>query len=142
MVISKSNSYGYILTTDVEIKNGQIILSSDANAYTFATSYTTDDDKTYKAAEGKFLLRDSYGRYLYLQGTYSSANLKTTPEIKDGTIADNYLWTATPNGDGTWSVVNVSNGKTWYYSTQYSNFAAYDKQSENDFLPALYLLEE
>lgn len=142
VVIDKNNSYGYILTTDVAIKDKEIILPSDANAYTFATSYTDEDKNVTKAPEGKFTIRDSYGRYLYLQGTYSSANLKTAPEIKGGVISDNYLWTATSNGDGTWSIANVSNDKKWYYSTKYSNFAAYDNQSENDSFPSLFILEE
>lgn len=141
VVIDKNNTYGYILTTDVAIVDKQIILSSDANAYLFATSF--DNDGTIvKAPEGKFLIKDSYNRYLYLSGTYNSANLKTTPDVKDGAIADNFLWTATANGDGTWSIANVANGKKWYYSSKYSNFAAYDQQSENDSFPSLYILSE
>lgn len=138
-VIDKSNSYGYILTIDVTISNQEIILPSDASAYLFATSFD-NDGSVVKAPEGQFLIRDSYGRYLYLTGTYNSTNLKTTPDLEGGKISSSFLWTAAPNGDGTWSIENVSNGKKWYYSTKYNNFAAYASQSENDLFPQIYIL--
>lgn len=142
VVIDKNNSFGYILTTSISVAGGQYIAPNDANAYAFVSSCKVGD-KMVNAPEGKFLIRDSYGRYLYLQGTYSSANLKTTPDLDEsGEIASGFLWTATNNGDGTWNISNTFNGRRWYYSSKYNNFAAYETQSEVDVFPSLYILNE
>lgn len=140
-VIDKNNSYGYIQVSSVTISNGQIIAQTDANAYLFASSYD-NNGSVVNAPEGSFLIRDTYGRYLYMTGTYSSANLSTTPTITDGNIADNYLWSATRNADGTWTISNKGNERTWFYSSKYNNFAAYATQSEVDSYPTLYILSE
>lgn len=142
VVIDKNNSYGYILTTSISISGTQYVAPTDANAYLFASSCEIDG-KVVAAPEGKFLIRDSYGRYLYLQGTYSSANLAKTPALdENGQIAAGYLWNATNNGDGTWTISNEFNGRTWYYSSKYNNFAAYETRSDVDVLPSLYILAE
>ena len=142
-VIDKNSSYGYLLSTDVTISNGQIVMASDANAFMFASSATIDGTVV-KAPEGKFLIKDSYDRYLYLSGTYSSANLNKTPAVEGGQIAAAYLWSATRNPDGTWSIScdrGEGNVRTFFYSTKYSNFAVYATASEVDTLPTLYMLD-
>ena len=142
VVIDKNNSYGYILTTGISVSGGQYVAPTDANAYLFASSCEIDGNVV-AAPEGKFLIRDSYGRYLYLQGTYSSANLAKTPALdENGQIAAGYLWNAANNGDGTWTISCELNGRRWYYSSKYNNFAAYETQSDVDVLPSLYILAE
>lgn len=142
-VIDKNKNYGYLYTTPVSISNGQIVMPSDVNAFTFASSCTIDGSEV-KAPEGKFLIRDSYGRYLYMSGTYSSANLSTTPAVEGGQIDVAYLWSATRNADGTWSVTcdrGEGNVRTFFYSKKYDNFAAYASGSSDDVLPSLYMLD-
>lgn len=142
VVIDKNSPYGYILTTSISVSGGQYVAPSDANAYLFASSCEIDG-KIVTAPEGKFLIRDSYGRYLYLQGTFSSANLAKTPALdENGEIAVGYLWNATNNGDGTWTIANEFNGRRWYYSSKHNNFAAYATQSDVDVFPSLYILAE
>lgn len=142
VVIDKNSPYGYILTTSISVSGGQYVAPSDANAYLFASSCEIDG-KIVAAPEGKFLIRDSYGRYLYLQGTFSSANLAKTPALdENGEIAVGYLWNATNNGDGTWTIANEFNGRRWYYSSKHNNFAAYETQSDVDVFPSLYILAE
>ncbi len=143
-VIDKNSSYGYLYTTPVSISNGQIIMATDANAFTFASSCEING-AVVEAPEGKFLLRDSYDRYLYMSGTFSSANLATTPAMDGGQIAAGYLWSATRNADGTWSVTcdrGEGNVRTIYYSSSYNNFAVYATGGESDYLPTLYMLDE
>ena len=116
-VIDKNSSYGYLLSTDVTISNGQIVMASDANAFMFASSATIDGTVV-KAPEGKFLIKDSYDR--------------------------NWNWNATRNPDGTWSIScdrGEGNVRTFFYSTKYSNFAVYATASEVDTLPTLYMLD-
>lgn len=142
-VIDKNSNYGYLYTTPVTIAGTQIVMATDANAFTFASSYESDGT-TVAAPEGKFLIRDSYGRYLYLSGTYSSANVASKPAITDGQIAAGYLWSATRQADGTWAITcdrGEGNVRTFYYSTKYSNFAAYATGGADDRLPVLYMLD-
>lgn len=139
--VNKSNNYGYLQTSSISISNGQIIEKSDANAFTFAASFD-NDGSIVKAPEGQFLLRDSNGRYMYMSGTYSSANLSAAPALDGGEITKPYLWTATPNGDGTWSIKNVGNGRVMAYSSNYGSFGVYETLSANDVCPALYILSE
>lgn len=140
--VPASNSYGYLQATKVTDTNGQIVMASDANGFTFATTCVYED-KTYTTPEGTFVIRDTNGRYLYLQGTYNSFNVRANnPYIEtDGTIGTSYLFSATKNADGTWNIVN-SNEKIFFYSSGYNNFAAYASGGASDVLPYLYLLDE
>lgn len=141
--IEKSKNYGYLYTSQISITDGQIVEKSDVNAYTFASAYEDEDAGTkVEAPAGQFLLRDSNGRYMYMNGTFNSANVSAKPTVADGQIASQYLWKATPNGDGTWAVSNVGNGKTMAYSANYSSFGFYDNPEANGVAPALYILSE
>ena len=141
--VNKSNNYGYLQTASISVANGQIIEKSDANAFTFAASFTDEDaGTTTQAPAGQFLLRDSNGRYMYMSGTYSSANLSAKPTVEGGQIAAQYLWTASPNDDGTWTIKNVGNGRVMAYSSNYGSFGVYETLTENDHYPALYMLAE
>ena len=141
VAVDPTASYSYLLTTAVSVgDDGQIVLPSDENAYLFATSYTADG-VTVKADEGQFMIVSADNKYLYLKGTYSSANLSDAPTVTDGKIEDGYLWTAENNGDGTWSLVSVLNGRKWFFSSKYKNFAAYETQSDVDFYPQLFMLD-
>lgn len=140
--VNKSNNYGYLQTSSVTISDGQIVEKSDTNGFTFAASFEDEDKNVTKAPDGQFLLRDSNGRYLYMSGTYSSANLSAAPAIEGGEIAKQYLWTATPNGDGTWSIKNVGNNRVMAYSSNYGSFGVYESLGANDVCPSLYILGE
>lgn len=144
--VAASNSYGYLLTTPVNISNGQIVMANENNGFIFAKTYVYNGEVR-TVPEGMFLIQDSNGRYLYLQGTYSSFNLRAdSPYVnEDGSVGEGYLFTATIQPDGTWAITNnrgEGNIRNIYYSTGYSNFAAYTSQGDNDSLPYLYLLEE
>ncbi|MCM1137840.1 MAG: choice-of-anchor J domain-containing protein [Duncaniella sp.] len=142
-VIDKNSNYGYLLTTPVTISGTSIVMKSDANAFLFASSATIDGT-VIKAPEGKFLIKDSYDRYLYRSGTYSSANVSKTPAVDGGQIKDAYLWTATRNADGTWAItcdLGDGNVRSFYYSSSYSNFAVYASASATDVFPTLFQLD-
>ncbi|MDE5793289.1 MAG: choice-of-anchor J domain-containing protein, partial [Muribaculaceae bacterium] len=140
-VIPSSDTYGYINAYNVSIADGTIVIPTDAYAYTFASSATVEDVK-YNVPEGTFLMKDSNNRYLYMRGTYTSFNVQANPNIEDGSIAKSFLWTASKDADGNWTIKNVDNGKTWAYSTKYTSFGAYDSLSAVDVLPVLYMMRE
>lgn len=137
--LAASKNYGYLNTEAIKANaNGVIEQKNEANAFTFASSYTSEDGKTYKTAEGTFLIKDSNGRYLYLAGTYNSFNVAATPEITDGAIAAGYTFKGEVNGEGKWTISNVGNGKWIQYSSLYTSWGSYD--SEQGVLPSLYVL--
>lgn len=140
-VIPSSDTYGYINAYNVVIDNGTIVIPTDAYSYTFASSATVEDVK-YSVPEGTFLMKDSNNRYLYMRGTYTSFNVQANPNIEDGGIAKSFLWSASKDADGNWTIKNVDNGKTWAYSTKYTSFGAYDALSNVDVLPTLYMMRE
>ncbi|MDE7347128.1 MAG: hypothetical protein K2N48_10385 [Muribaculaceae bacterium] len=140
-VIPSSDTYGYINAYNVAIVDGTIVIPTDAYAYTFASSATVEDVK-YSVPEGTFLMKDSNNRYLYMRGTYTSFNVQDNPTIEDGGISKSFLWTASKDADGNWTIKNVDNGKTWAYSTKYTSFGAYDSLSDVDVLPTLYMMRE
>ncbi|WP_286528539.1 choice-of-anchor J domain-containing protein, partial [Duncaniella freteri] len=139
--LDSGKSYGYMNTTGVSISDGQIILPGDANAFAFVSTFVKDDVK-YEAPEGKFMILGSDGRYIYMQGTYDSFNVKNEPAIADGgAIADGYLWTAKRNADGTWAIVNCFSEKTIAYSTKFTSFGAYETIGEGQLTPYLYIMQ-
>ncbi len=143
VALDKSASYGYINAASVNIDGETIVLPTDAYAYTFASKATVGD-ASYTVPEGKFLMQDSNGRYLYMSGTYQSFNIKDNPNIVDGEIDPLYLWTATREADGRWSIKNVgaAQDRIWGYSIDHSSFGAYDSMNATRVLPFLYMMSD
>ncbi|MCM1296977.1 MAG: choice-of-anchor J domain-containing protein [Muribaculaceae bacterium] len=139
--VKAGNDYDYLLTTSVTVKDNTIIMPTDANAFTFASKYIDANGKVYQCPEGKFVIRDSNNRYIYMKGTYSSFNMADAPQLSDGEIDVTSLFSAKRNPDGTWEITNTreNNIRSIYYSAGYKNFAAYTSGS---VLPVLYLLNE
>ena len=107
------------------------------NAFTFASSAVVGDTE-YKLADGQFFIVDSNGLYSYMSGTYTSFNLSDAPVVKDGAVDPSYVFTATCDGEGLWTISNVGNGKWIQYSTSYTSWGCYDVESGS--LPSLYVL--
>ena len=139
-------TYGYPAEKEMTITDGQIVMPNGDNAFTFTTT-TEYNGTTYTAPEGYFMILDSNGRYMYLQGTYSSFNVRSNNAYinSDNTISEQYLFTATRNDDGTWSIVNSQDiVRTLYYSDGNNDFAAYTEEQLQRYvgrLPYLYISE-
>lgn len=140
--IAQSDTYGYLPASNVTIDGTSIVLPSDANAFTFATSVIIDDVE-YKAPEGKFLLVDSYNRYYYNYGS-ARPNVTTTVTTTDGAIDTKFLWSAYKNEDGAWVIENKLSEEDirWLvYSDKYNNCALYNTISGNDHYFTLYIMD-
>ena len=139
-----TNSYGYLLTTVVSISGTQITMPNENNGFKFLSSFEVDG-KVINVPDGFFVIQDSNERFMYLQGTYSSFNVTAnTPALnEDGSISEGYLFSATKNSDGSWTINNNREGnvRNLYFSSKYTNFAAYTDQSADDTFPFLYILE-
>lgn len=140
--VDKGSSYGYLIAANVDVADGNIVAPTDANAFTFASSCTVGD-KTVKAPEGKFIIIDSNNRYIRWDGSHASVNVDNAVTLDGEKIAAGYLWSATNNNDGSWSVQCTigEETRTFYFSTKYNNFAAYSSASADDVLPSLFILE-
>ncbi len=132
-----SKTYGYMYTAPVNIVNGVIEEKNEVNAFTFASSAVVGDQE-YKLGEGQFFIVDSNGRYSYMSGTYTSFNLADAPVVKDGAIDPAYIWTASCDSEGMWTINNAGNSKWIQYSSSYSSWGCYDVESGS--LPQLYIL--
>lgn len=144
--VGASKNYDYLLSTSVTVSGNQIVMANENNGFKFLSSFIRED-KVIKVPEGYFVIQDSNERFMYLQGSYSSFNVSDQPGLNaDGSIVEGYLFSASNNGDGTWTITNnrgEGNIRNIYYSTKYSNFAGYTEESisSEDHLPSLYLLE-
>ena len=132
-----SKNYGYMYTAPVKITGNVIEEKNEVNAFTFASSAVIGDQE-YKLGEGQFFIVDSNGRYSYQTGTYDSFNLSDAPNIKDGAVNPEYIFTASCNSEGQWTIKNVAMNKWIQYSTQYSSWGGY--ATEKGILPSLYIL--
>ena len=142
--IKKGSTFGYPEVTKVSSSGTQIVAPSDANAFLFTATYESNG-KVINAPEGKFLMLDSNGRYLFMGGsTRQNINVSNAPVINDDVIDETYLWTATPNGDGSWSVTNHSDDlvRTWMYSPDHTSYGVYREFTSGRVYPSLYILAE
>ena len=144
--VPTGKTYGYPGETPVTITDGSIVMPNGDNAFTFTTT-TEYNGNTYTTPEGYFLIQDSNGRYMYLQGTYSSFNVRSNNAYieSDGSISVGYLFKATKEEDGTWRIVNEQDiTRTLYYSDGNADFAAYTTEQLDRYvgrLPYLYISE-
>ena len=121
---SSSYSYAYLYTNTVSGLVDTISIDDSYDyAYTLTASETTD---------GAYTIQDSYGRYLYQNGTYTSYQLSSTN--------DGYDWNITLNDDGTWTISYASSGYYAQYSTTYSSFGCYSSEQSGALMPYLYAL--
>ena len=142
-----SNSYGYLLTTAISVNGNSITMPNENNSFRFLSKVELENGSIVEAPQGYFIIQDSNNRYLYLQGTYSSFNVTDNPAnvVSGGSIGEGYLFSATKLDNGAWMINNnrgEGNVRNIYFSTKYTNFAAYTEQSDADSFPFLYILGE
>ncbi len=101
--LAEDQNYGYPKSDDMV--DGA---SYAKNAFTF----------TYNADETRYTIQDSFGRYLYMSGTYNSFNVSA--ELP----AEGAYWSVEARGDGTYDIYNGENGKSISYSPDYGSWEA------------------
>ncbi len=128
----ESKNYDYLYTkafanetrTNGKGESAKFIEANEFFGYTF----------TETATAGEFTIQDAYGRYLYMNGTYNSFNVKADASE----LGDAAIWTITIDGDGVATIVNKEKNKTFAYSTQYESYGAYETLGSNHIKPVLY----
>ena len=89
---------------DENAKYGELptVAATAANGGASAFSYF---EWTFEATEGGYYIKDSYGRYLYMSGTYNNFNVTTSTPTAGG------VWTVELQADGTAKIMNVDKQK-------------------------------
>lgn len=115
--LAENKSYGYLPQVEMTVNN-DVVSTDPVNAYTF--------EKT----SGGFYLKDSYGRYVYMSGTFNSFNLSATVP------ADGGVWTVSVASNGLATITNTTVEKWIQYASNYSSWGCYNYETGS--LPKLY----
>ena len=118
-------SYGYLYVSDVTVKDDSFKADS-SNGFVF-----TD------AGDGSWYISDSYGRFLYMEGTYTSFQLSAQLNKSNA----NYRWTAEFKADGSCVLTNAGNKNTVQYSSNYTSYGSYSSMQDGGVYPTLYEME-
>lgn len=102
------------------------VAATAANGGASAFSYF---EWTFEATEGGYYIKDSQGKYLYMNGSYNSFNVSDEVPTSAG------VWTVEFNADGTAKITNVEKNKYIQYSTTYSSWGCYP--DEQGIMPVL-----
>lgn len=102
------------------------VAATAANGGASAFSYF---EWTFEATEGGYYIKDSQGKYLYMNGSYNSFNVSDEVPTSAG------VWTVEFNADGTAKITNVEKNKYIQYSTKYSSWGCYP--DEQGIMPVL-----
>lgn len=116
--IQESYSYGYIYAEDPAESTSTTVTTAAANAFTI------------EAAAGGYAIKDTYGRYYGMTGTYTSF------QILSSASDEGAAWTFDLQSDGTFLITNLSKGNFVIWNSQYNNFAP--QSTEGATLPYLY----
>ena len=115
--LSESADYGYLYVTDED--SSDVIAAEERNTFLLTE------------VEGGYTIQDSYGRYLYMTGTFNSFNVSATlPE-------SGAVWTIDFDADGMATITNVEMGKWIQYSVEYGSYGVYP--DARGVLPCLYM---
>ena len=115
--LSESADYGYLYVTDAD--SSDVIAAEERNTFLLTE------------VEGGYTIQDSYGRYLYMTGTFNSFNVSATlPE-------SGAVWTIDFDADGMATITNVEMGKWIQYSVEYGSYGVYP--DARGVLPCLYM---
>ena len=122
--LSETGNYGYLPQFAVAA-NGNFIETNAFYAFTFTE------------VEGGYTIQDTFGRYVYMTGTYNSFNVAAEMP------AEGAVWTVAINETtGEATITNVAMNKYIQYSSQYKSFGSYASAQENGHKPSLYKLGE
>lgn len=101
--LPESYNYGRLTSSTVEVTND--MLSAEETA-----TYTIT------AVDGGYTIQDSYGRYMYMDGSYNTFNVSASKP------SSSHIWTIDFDENGQATITNIEKGKWIQYSTQYRNF--------------------
>lgn len=122
---AETSNYGYLPIDSTEITKEKFIETFKFYAFTFTE------------VEGGYTIQDTFGRYLYMAGSYNNFN------VAQEMPAEGAVWTvAIDETTGEATITNVAKNKYIQLSTQYKSFGSYATAQSNAVLPILFALSE
>ncbi|MDE6295973.1 MAG: hypothetical protein K2M03_07910 [Muribaculaceae bacterium] len=116
-------SYGYIKVVDFFFATPDSFVATTDNAFLFT-------------AEGDgFTIQDCYGKYYYLEGTYTSF------QVDSQKPADNYIWKVAFD-NGHFNITNTGKKNVIEWSANYTNFSTVVSGDYKNGGPELYEMTE
>lgn len=123
--IAETSKYDYLPIDSTEIKNDRFVETFAHYVFTFSE------------VEGGYTIQDTFGRYLYMSGTYNSFN------VAQEMPAEGAVWTvAIDETTGEATITNVAKNKYIQLSTKYKSFGSYATEQSNAVLPTLFAAGE
>ena len=123
--IAETTKYDYLPIDSTEIKNDRFVETFAHYVFTFAE------------VEGGYTIQDTFGRYLYMSGTYNNFN------VAQEMPAEGAVWTvAIDETTGEATITNVAMNKYIQLSTKYKSFGSYATEQSNAVLPTLFAAGE
>ena len=119
--VGEGYTYGYLYAETPAPPDADGILRTADTGNAFTLTETA----------GGYTIQDSYGRYLYMSGSYNSFNVGPT-------ATDSCTWRAEAQADGTFRIANAVTGDYIQFSAAYSSYGAYAEAQEGGVLPCLY----
>ena len=101
--LPESYNYGRLTSSTVEVTN-DMLSAEETATYTITT------------VDGGYTIQDSYGRYMYMDGSYNTFNVSASKP------SSSHIWTIDFDENGQATITNIEKGKWIQYSTQYRNF--------------------
>ena len=109
---ASTKNYGYLSAVEVKDSSSHVRLAEQTSEFIFTESSTP----------GQYTIKDSYGRLLYMSGTYNSFNFAAD-------ASEAHLWTAVAGTDSTFTITNVAKNLWIQWSADHSSFGAYSTQT-------------
>ena len=120
--VAAGKNYDYLQKQAVTITADQITMTSAACEFVF-TEGTGEN-------AGKYTIKQSDNRYLYMSGTYNNFNVNASP-------TEGQYWTVTITSDGA-TITNVAKNKYIQFSSNYGSFGSYADAQTNGYMPMLF----
>ena len=125
--VPTDKGYADLSATDVTVTNEMVVRDDAKNAF-----------RLVDAGDGTFYIKDYYGRFLY--NNYNSSTSKYYNSVNVGDKTTAHAYTVTPQGDGTYKVLNTVSAYYFLYHTSWAKYTCQNWSTlySGQYLPALF----
>ncbi len=120
--VAEGKNYGYLNVEDATIEGDVITVSDETNAFVF------------EGGQNGFTIKQSDGRYLYMDSSHTSFNVSATP-------TEGQNWFVSFNNDGS-ALIRNQNQKFVQFSSNYNSYGCYIDNQDGGVVPTLYVKQD
>jgi len=127
--LDETYNYGFMNPTAITVADGVVSGHTNQNIFTVTA-----------IGDGTYTIQDTYGKYLYMMGTFNSFNVGA--ELPEEVAAEAAAWAFSSADNGAYYITNVAMAKTIGIGlksdgTSYGTFGAYTDEAQQK---AMYLI--